>query len=262
MSSLQNTVHRRSPPCFASSSWCLVAVLSALLAVYGPLADSFKEYEKNFRMLPADSLRGPTLVFLDPVLKPLDVRVLASGREPTRCIRNSEGLDSIWVWTWQRVPDYAGPRISLEAHFQNQRMTELAVDRHFSQALGDGTVSLLVESFVSGDTDLDLSSKRVTCHLNEAQLLSLPEIDRDALTTCFGKVNRRQQNKEMPGLTGYYYRYQLLSAPEGKRAMSFHAWIDPASDRLRYITMRIGGFRISFDFSSKAFQGDRLATPE
>ena len=237
-------------------SGCFVGTVSRLWVTRG----QFKDFAKNFRMQAADSTIGPRLVFLDPKLKPVDLEVIASGRPPTELILDSAGEDSLWIWTWERRPQFAGPRISLIARFEQQRLQSIGVDPYFSRTLGDSTICLLVESFVSGDTDLDLSAKRVTCHLSESQMSRLPVIDAARLRDCFGKENRHRISEQMPGLRGYYYRYRLLGAPKEKSAMSFHSWLDPQQDELRYITMRIGGFRISFDFTQKLLPGDELET--
>lgn len=228
------------------SSGCLLGTIGRLWVTRRQML-SFDEF---IRYLPSGQEEGPGIEFLEPRLTPEDIAAVASDRFPS--IMDSVDGELRWVFQWVRVPVMRGKAINLDLRFRDNRLSQLRVDKRFSDYLGEERIEMLVRNFVGGKTDLDLGGKRIVCTVPAEELAPFTPLCLTDLRELFGLENKRRSSDSIPeDEIKLIFRYRLLGATGNKAAMSFGATIHQETSRLGRITSRIGSFQLEFDLSQQ-----------
>ncbi|MCA9787280.1 MAG: hypothetical protein KC488_12065, partial [Candidatus Cloacimonetes bacterium] len=185
---------------------------------------------------------------LDPLLTRDDVRTIANGRFASS-IDSVDGEER-WIYSWVRHPETIDRPINLELRFRDDRLCALALDPRFSQILGDARIEMLMRSFTSRITDLNLKAREIRCQVPLDSLARFAPLGASELMGCFGRSNY-SRNTEIPGNRRHVYRY-LLQGTEGDKAkMSFSGYLDFRRDLATAVSARIGSFSLILDFQEE-----------
>ncbi len=224
-------------------SGCMIGTAFRLLQSRG----HFLKFDKHFQFHPATEERGPVLEFLDPLLTLEDIETIANGRAPS--VLDSVGMEQRWIYRWQRQPSFLEHPVSLELRFRDERLSSLSLDRRFSEVLGDERIEMLLRSFTSRITDLDLGERVIRCEVPADSLAGFSILDNADIHACFGRSNYFRSS-DMPGARRQVFRYRLEGTEGKKGRMSFSAHVDRHDQRALAISAKIGSFRLVLDLSA------------
>lgn len=251
-------ISKQSRPARATLRWVVLSLLLVGLLAQGCLVATgvrllqarkqLLEFDHTCRFVPSKGERGPELQFLDPVLTREDIRAVANGRPASRI--DSVGREERWVFEWVRHPSTIQKPIHLELRFRNDRLTALALDARFSRILGDRRIEMLVRSFTSDITDLNLKRKEIRCVVPADSLKYFKAITAANLDQCFGRSNYSRLS-DIPGTRRHVYRYLLKGSQGDKAKMAFSGFLDRNRDQALAVSAKIGSYNLVLDFTEQ-----------
>jgi hypothetical protein len=173
---------------------------------------------------------------------------VANGRPASRI--DSVGREERWVFEWVRHPDTIKRPIHLELRFPQRPPFGPGPGCPLQPHLGDRRIEMLVRSFTSEITDLNLKRKEIRCVVPVDSLKHFKAIKAADLDQCFGRSNYSRLS-EIPGTRRHVYRYLLKGSQGDKAKMAFSGFLDRNRDQALAVSAKIGSYSLVLDFTQQ-----------